>query len=180
MTDEGRMASAIDATTEILERTPAVAEALLRGTRPSWHRLDEGPETWSPFDVVGHLIHADETNWIPRAKTILEHGEARAIDTFDRFGQFARYGEWALDDLLDRFAEVRRASLQTLRGWHLSDEQMALTGRHPELGTVTLGQLLSTWAVHDLAHVGQISRVMARGYTDEVGPWRRYLSVLAR
>lgn len=174
------MSPALDATAEILERTPAVLDCLLRGTSPSWHRLDEGPETWSPFDVVGHLVHADETNWIPRARTILEHGEDRPLDPFDRFGQLARFGDWSLDDLLDRFAEVRRTQLQTLRGWRLDDEQLALTGRHPELGIVTLGQLLSTWAVHDLAHLGQIARVMARGYADAVGPWRGYLSILAR
>lgn len=174
------MISSLGSTIEILERTPAVAGALLRGTSPAWHRLDEGPETWSPFDVVGHLIHADETNWVPRAQTILEHGEDRALGPFDRFGQFARFGDWSLDDLLDRFAELRRTQLQTLHGWRLSESQLSRTGRHPELGTVTLGQLLSTWAVHDLAHLGQIARVMAKGYADEVGPWREYLSVLAR
>jgi hypothetical protein len=174
------MPSSLDATLEILERTPAAVDALLRGTSPAWHRLDEGPDTWSPFVVVGHLIHADETNWMPRAHTILEHGEDRALGAFDRFGQFARFSDWPLDDLLDRFAQVRRAQLHTLRGWHLDDRQLALTGRHPELGMVTLGQLLSTWAVHDLAHLAQIARVMARGYTEHVGPWREYLSILAR
>jgi hypothetical protein len=174
------MTASLDATFEILERTPAVADALLGGTSPSWHRLDEGPETWSPIQVVGHLIHADEANWMPRAQTILEHGEDRPLDAFDRFGHLARFGDWALHDLLDRFAELRRTQLQVLRGWGLGDEQIVRTGRHPELGTVTLRQLLSTWAVHDLAHLGQITRVMARGYTEEVGPWRQYLSVLAR
>lgn len=174
------MPSSLDATIQILERTPAVADALLRGTSPAWHRLDEGPETWSPFDVIGHLVHADETNWMPRAQSILEHGEDRPLDAFDRFGQRARYGDWPLDDLLDRFADVRHTRLQALRGWDLGEEQLARTGRHPELGTVTLRQLLATWAVHDLAHLGQITRVMARAYTGEVGPWRQYLSVLAR
>ncbi|HYW10995.1 MAG TPA: DinB family protein [Longimicrobium sp.] len=174
------MTASLDATLEILERTPAVVDALLRGTSPSWHRLDEGPETWSPIAVVGHLIHADEANWMPRAQTILEHGADRPINAFDRFGHLARFGDWPLDGLLDRFAELRRTQLQVLRGWRLGDEQMALTGRHPELGIVTLRQLLSTWAVHDLAHLGQITRVMARGYTEEVGPWRQYLSILAR
>ena len=174
------MTSSLDATIQILERTPAVADALLRGTSPSWHRLDEGPDTWSPLVVVGHLVHADETNWMPRAQTILEHGENQLIGAFDRFGQLARYGDWPLDDLLDRFAEVRRTRLQALRGWDLGDAQLALTGRHPELGVVTLAQLLSTWAVHDLAHLAQITRVMARGYTDAVGPWRGYLSILRR
>lgn len=167
-------------TLDVLDRTPTVLDSLLRGTSPSWHKVNEGPETWSAFDVVGHLIHCEETDWVARARIILEHGEGRAFDPFDRFAQLRRFVDWSLDDLLDRFGEVRRSSLDTVRGWRLTDEQLSLRGRHPELGTVTLQQLLSTWAVHDLNHIGQISRVMAKRYTEEVGAWRVYLSVLAR
>lgn len=167
-------------TFDVLERTPTVLDSLLRGTSPSWHKVDEGPETWSAFDVVGHLIHGEETDWIPRARIILEHGEDRPFEPFDRFAQFARYGDWSLDDLLDRFAGARQESLQTVRDWRLTDEQLSLRSRHPELGTVTLRQLLATWAVHDLNHIGQIARVMAKQYGDEVGVWRAYLSILGR
>jgi len=174
------MTSALAETFEILERTPAVLDRLLRGSSPAWHRTNEGPETWSAFDVVGHLIHGEETNWVPRARMILEHGEGRAFEPFDRFAMFTRFGDRPLDDLLDRFAEARQASLETMRGWGLTDEQLSLRGRHPELGAVTLGQLLATWAVHDLDHLGQIARVMAKRYGEEVGPWRQYLGILRR
>lgn len=165
-------------TLDILQRTPAVVSTLLRGTSASWHAVNEGPETWSAFDVVGHLIHGEETDWIPRARIILEHGEARAFEPFDRFAQLGRFTGWPLDRLLDRFAELRRANLEILRSWRLTGEQLALPGRHPELGAVNLRQLLATWAVHDLNHVAQISRVMAKRYTEEVGVWRAYLSIL--
>lgn len=157
-----------------------VLDSLLRGTSAGWHRVNEGPETWSAFDVVGHLIHCEETDWVPRARILIEHGEGRAFDPLDRFAQLTRFGDWTLDALLDRFGEVRRSNLETVRGWRLTDEQLSFRGRHPELGSVTLRQLLSTWAVHDLNHIGQIARVMAKRYAEEVGAWRAYLSVLAR
>lgn len=167
-------------TLDLLARTPAVVDTLLRGTSPSWHAVHEGGDTWSAFEVVGHLIHADETDWIPRARIILEHGEDRTFEPFDRFAQLERFAGESLDALLDRFAELRRASLDTVRSWHLTDADLARTGRHPELGSVTLQQLLATWAVHDLNHLAQISRVMAKRYTEEVGVWRAYLSILNR
>ena len=167
-------------TLDILERTPAVVDTLLRGTSASWHNANEGPDTWSAFDVVGHLIHGEETDWVPRARIILEHGESRAFEPFDRFAQFARFANWSLDQLLDRFAELRKENLETVRSWQLTEGQLALPGRHPELGAVNLRQLLATWAVHDLNHIAQISRVMARRYTQEVGVWRAYLSILNR
>lgn len=170
----------VDEALEVLERTPAVLDRLLRGIGAAWHRADEGPETWSAFDVVGHLVHGEETDWIPRARIILEHGEDRPFEPFDRFAQLTRFGGWTLDRLLDRFAELRESNLETLRSWRLTGEQLSLRGRHPELGAVTLGQLLATWAVHDLNHLGQISRVMAGRYMGEVGPWRAYLSILGR
>ncbi len=167
-------------TLDLLERTPAVVGALLRGTSASWHTLDEGPETWSARDVVGHLIHGEETDWVPRARIILEHGEGRPFEPFDRFAQLIRFDGWPLDRLLDRFAEARRDSLATVRSWQLGEAQLALPGRHPELGAVTLRQLLATWAVHDLNHIAQISRVLAKRYAGEVGVWRAYLSILDR
>src|SRR5919106_5752237 len=109
---------------EILERTPRVLDSLLRGTSASWHRINEGPDTWSAFDVVGHLIHAEETDWVPRARIILEHGETRAFEPFDRFAQLSRFSDWSLDDLLDRFTEVRQESLDTVHSWELTDEQL--------------------------------------------------------
>lgn len=165
---------------DVLRRTPAALDVLLRGTSPAWHAGTEGPDTWSPEAVVGHLIHADETDWMPRARMILDHGDSRPFEPFDRFGQFTRFAGWPLDRLLDRFAEVREASLETVRGWHLTADQLALPGRHPELGAVTLRQLMATWVVHDLSHLAQIARVMAKQYTEEVGVWAAYLSILQR
>lgn len=167
-------------TLDLLERTPAVVDTLLRGTSASWYGINEGPGTWSAFDVVGHLIHGEETDWVPRARIILEHGESRPFEPFDRFAQLNRFAGWSLDQLLDRFAELRRANLETVRSWRLTEAQLNLPGRHPELGPVTLRQLLATWAVHDLNHIAQISRVLARRYTEEVGVWREYLSILHR
>lgn len=167
-------------TLDLLERTPRVLDALLRGTSPAWHAIDEGPETWSAIDVVGHLIHGEETDWIPRARIVLEHRDTRPFEPFDRFAQLARFGGWPLARLLDRFAELRHANLEIVRGWRLTAERLDLPGRHPALGEVTLRQLLATWAAHDLDHLGQISRVMAKRYVEEVGPWRAYLSILQR
>jgi len=164
---------------DVLRRTPVVLDALLRGTSPSWHEANEGPDTWSPAVVVGHLIHADETDWMPRARMILERGEG-TFEPFDRFGQFTRFAGWSLDRLLDRFAEVRAESLETVEGWRLTEDQLALPGRHPELGPVSLRQLIATWVVHDLSHLAQISRVMAKQYKEEVGVWSAYLSILQR
>lgn len=167
-------------TLDILGRTPTVAGTLLRGTSGSWHAVNEGPGTWSAFDVVGHLIHGEETDWVPRARIILEHGEDRPFEPFDRFAQLSRFTGWSLDNLLDRFAELRLGNLEIVRSWHLTDAQLALSGRHPELGPVSLRQLLATWAVHDLNHIAQIARVMAKRYTEDVGAWRVYLSILNR
>ena len=167
-------------TLDILERTPAVVSALLRGTSAAWHDVNEGPDTWSAYNVVGHLIHGEETDWVPRARIILDHGEDRPFEPFDRFAQFDRFAGWSLDRLLDRFAELRQTNLDAVSNWRLTEAQLALPGRHPELGAVTLRELLATWAVHDLNHIAQISRVMAKRYAQEVGVWREYLSILNR
>jgi len=165
-------------TLDILSRTPESLNALLRGSSSSWHAVNEGPETWSAFDIVGHLVYGEETDWVPRARIILEEGEARPFDPFDRFAQFSRYPDWSLADLLDRFAALRRVNVETVSDWSLTDLQLSLPGRHPELGPVTLRQLLAAWVVHDLNHIAQIARVMAKRHEHEVGVWRDYLTIL--
>jgi uncharacterized damage-inducible protein DinB len=174
------MSFSLPDTLDLLERTPAVLGTLLRDTSAAWHTHNEGAGTWSAFDVVGHLIHGEETDWVPRARILLEHGPDRPFEPFDRFAQFDRFAGWSLDRLLDRFAELRQANLDTVKSWNLTETQLALPGRHPELGAVTLRQLLATWAVHDLNHIAQIARVLGKRYTDEAGPWRAYLSILNR
>ena len=164
----------------VLTRTPDTLRTLLAGLPAPWTSANEGPDTWSPQDVVGHLIHGEETDWIPRAKIILTKGDSQAFEPFDRFAQARRFTGWSLERLLDRFAELRADGVVTLRQWHLTREQLALRGRHPELGQVTLSQLLASWVVHDLGHIAQISRVMAKQYTAAVGPWKAYLPVLTR
>lgn len=167
-------------TLDLLTRTPAVIANLLRGTSPAWHSINEGGDTWSALEVVGHLIHCEETDWLVRARILLEHGEDREFEPLDRLAQLHRFTGWPLERLLDRFAELRHANLETVRSWQLTESQLVLTGRHPDFGPVTLRQLLATWAVHDLGHIGQIARVLAKRYTAEVGPWRAYLSILER
>ena len=163
----------------VLARTPPTLDALLRGLPAGWIAAHEGGQTWSPFDVVGHLIHGEHTDWIPRMRIILEHGEARAFDKFDRFAQFVASEGRTLGDLLDEFAVLRRESLRQLESMNLTEADFERRGRHPELGVVTLGQLLATWVAHDLDHVVQVSRVLARQYSDEVGPWRAYLRIIS-
>ena len=163
---------------EILARTPATLKALLTGLPEPWLINNEGGQTWSPFDVVGHLIHGERTDWIPRLKTILEHGEARPFTPFDRFAQFEASRGKSLQELLDTFAALRRQNLATLQELNLRAEQFKLKGTHPDFGPVTVEQLLATGVVHDLDHLGQIARVMAKQYKAEVGPWINYLSIL--
>ena len=174
------MEVSLDAALEILPRTPGMLKTMLKGLSPRWTTGTEGPDTWSAEGVVGHLIHGEETDWIPRATMILTKGESQAFEPFDRFAQAKRFQGWPLERLLDRFAELRAESLRTLRGWRLKPEQLTLRGRHPELGPVTLSQLLACWVVHDLGHIAQISRVMAKQYSEAVGPWKAYLPVLTR
>jgi DinB superfamily len=164
---------------EVLERTPQALSGLLSDLGEPWLAADEGEGTFSPRDVVGHLLFGEETDWMPRVRIILEHGEARAFDPFDRFG-FRKYGGLSTDDLLRRFATLRRENLDQLARLALTPALLDRKGTHPELGTVTLGQLLATWAVHDLNHISQIARVMARRYETAVGPWVPYLGILNR
>ena len=170
----------LDHAKEILRRTPATLNSLLRHLPEEWILSNEGPESWSPFDVVGHLIHGEETDWIPRARIILEDGESRAFDPFDRHAMFEKSRGKSLDDLLDRFEQLRGESLQALEKMNLRPEMLEKRGMHPELGMVTLGQLLSTWVVHDLGHIRQIVRVMAKQYTQAVGAWQAYLPILSK
>jgi hypothetical protein len=169
----------LDEALAILERTPRTLDAFLHDLPDAWARASEGPETWSPYDVVGHLIHGERTDWIPRARVILEHGEDEPFEPFDRFAQFESSQGKSLEALLDEFAALRAASLEALSAWGLSPADLERTGRHPELGRVTLGQHLATWVVHDLGHLAQIARAMAKQYADEVGPWGAYLPILS-
>jgi hypothetical protein len=172
----------------ILTRTPATLNALLRGLPDLWVLHNEGSSdgggnneeknTWSAFDIVGHLIVGDRTDWMPRARIILENGEARPFDPFDRFAQEKESQGKSLEQLLDEFARVRSENVAALQALNLQPEDLARRGRHPALGVVTLSQLLATWAVHDLTHLHQLSRVMAHQYRDAVGPWSAYLGVL--
>jgi DinB superfamily len=163
----------------VLERTPACLNALLRGLPDSWLAVNEGGETWSPHDVIGHLIHGEKTDWMPRLHRILTSGDAVPFDRFDRFAQFRESAGKTTSELLDEFAQLRKANLRELAGLTLDEAALTLRGRHPELGPTTLGQLLATWVAHDLDHVVQIARVMAKQYTETVGPWRAYLRVIS-
>jgi uncharacterized damage-inducible protein DinB len=176
----GAMDFRVDRAVELLSRTPATLRALLVGVSDAWARSDEGPETWSPVVTVGHMTFAEEVNWIPRARVILEHGESRAFEAFDRFAQFERYKSLSLEALLDTFAARRRESLAALAAMQLTPERLALRGTHPDLGAVTLGQLLATWTVHDMNHTGQIVQTLAKQYREAIGPFRRFLPIVDR
>jgi hypothetical protein len=164
----------------VLERTPATFRALLSGLPDEWTTCNEGPDTFSAFDNVGHLIHGERTDWIPRARIILAQSVNRRFEPYDRFAQVRESEGKSLADLLDEFARLRAENLLTLRSWHLSELELVWEGEHPELGPVTLRQLLATWVAHDLGHVAQTARVMAKRYREDVGPWRAYLPVLDR
>lgn len=162
----------------LLDRTPAALNTLLRDLPEEWTFPNEGANTWSVFDVIGHLIHGERTDWMIRARIILQSGESRPFDRFDRFAQERESQGKTLPQLLDEFALLRSQNLAELRALNLQAEDLQKRGKHPALGTVTLSQLLATWAAHDLTHVHQISRIMAYQYRDAVGPWRKFLGVL--
>jgi hypothetical protein len=172
------MAHNLENTTVFLARTPSVLDALLRDLPDLWTRGREGEDSWSPFDVVAHLIHAEEENWMPRARIILEFGESRPFPPFDREGNFREFRGKTIDELLDEFARVRAESLQELNILNLLPADLEKRGLHPALGEVTLSHLLATWAAHDLTHLHQISRVMALQYREAVGPWSKFLGVM--
>jgi hypothetical protein len=164
----------------VLERTPAVLRTLLEGLSEGWTHSNEGPDTWSPFNVVGHMIDGEETDWMERARIIMAQGTNRRFEPFDRFRHLHTSNEQTLTELLNRFGELRARNLKELRQLTLDRTTLHLTGEHPEFGTVTLEQLLATWVAHDLGHLAQIARVMAKQYRDAVGPWQAYLPVLHR
>jgi hypothetical protein len=167
----------LDDAIAILKRTPASLQALLDGLPAMWVHATEGGDTWSPYDVVGHLIHGERTDWIPRARHILA-GRSEPFEKFDRTAQFKERAGKQFQELLTTFSALRQENLTILTGMNLTGDDLLRRGRHPELGEVTLGQLLATWVVHDLDHIAQIARVMAKGYADATGPWTVYLSIL--
>ena len=164
--------------TEVLGRTPGTLRALLLNIGPELARGTEGPDTFSPFDNIGHLIDGEETDWMPRARIILAQGANRRFEPYDRFRHSARNTKRTLDSLLDEFARLRAENLRVLESWHLTDAQLELPGEHPSLGAVSLRQLLAAWVVHDLGHIAQVARVMAKQYRADVGPWVPFLPVL--
>ena len=168
----------LERTVAVLERTPQTLAVLLRDLPDEWSRANEGAKTFSPYDVIGHLIHGERTDWMVRARIILEHGEKRPFDRYDRFAQERESAGHTLATLLDDLARLRRQNLVALRDLKLAPSDLDRRGMHPVLGPVTLRQLLATWAVHDLTHIHQISRAMAYQYRNDVGPWKVYLGVL--
>ena len=162
---------------EILERTPAVLEQLLTGLSDSWIYNNEGENTWSPFDIVGHLLHGEKTDWITRAKLVMKD-EQQTFEPFDRFAQLKDSQGKSIGQLLAEFKTLRTQNLETLKKMNISEDHLQKTGIHPNLGQVTLKELLSTWVVHDLGHIRQMTRVMAKQYKNELGPWEKYLPVV--
>jgi hypothetical protein len=172
------MTPSLDATLSLLARTPATLNALLRDLPNEWTFQNEGGDTWTAFDVVGHLIHGERTDWIPRTKRILEFGEAKTFEPFDRLAQERESQGKMLPELLDEFARIRAQNIEELRAMKLSAVDFEKRGLHPALGVVTLSELLATWAVHDLTHLHQLSRILAHQYREAVGPWSKFLGVL--
>lgn len=177
-TTESIMDINLEEAISLLTRTPAALDVLLRDLPGTWTLRNEGDSTWSAFDVIGHLIHGERTDWLPRVRVILEFGENKAFEPFDRWGHVQESQNKSLGNLLDEFARLRSENVRELRALNLRAEDLNRRGRHPSLGVVTLSELLATWATHDLTHLHQISRVMAHQYRDAVGPWSQYLGVL--
>jgi hypothetical protein len=173
------MEQSLERTMAVLERTPRALDAMLRGLPEEWTRTNEGEGTWSAFDVVVHLINCEQTDWMPRARAILESGgEVGQFPPFDRWGGIRESQSMRFEEVLETFARVRAENLKTVREWGLGPQELAMRGTHPALGEVTLAQLMATWAAHDLNHLHQISRVMAHQYREAVGPWREFMGVM--
>jgi|SRR5688572_25215370 len=168
----------LESSIQILARTPESIRALLSGLPDEWTTSNEGVDTFSPFDVVGHLVDGEETDWIPRAQIIRSQKEGAEFEPYDRFRHYERNKGRTLASLLDELTTLRAANLDVLRSWELTERDLALTAKHPSLGVVNLAQLLSAWVVHDLGHIAQISRVMAKQYREAAGPWVAFLPVL--
>ena len=172
------MSFSLPNTISVLERTPEVLTAYLEDLPELWLKNHEGPETWSPYDVIGHLIVGEKTDWIPRARIILSKNENKAFEPFDRFAQMRADQNRPIHEMLDEFSRLRHQNIRELISYQLTEDDLQKTGIHPEFGEVSLKQLLATWAVHDLGHISQISRAMAHQYKDEVGPWKQYLKIV--
>ncbi len=168
----------VEKSIEILERTPGVLHTMLQNISADWTSCNEGKETWSAYDIIGHLVNGEKTDWVPRMEIILSDAADKAFTPFDRFAQFEESGGKSLQQLLDEFQMLRRKNIEILRSKKLTDKNLDEKGIHPAFGEVTLSQLLATWVVHDLNHIAQISRVMAKHYKTEVGPWIDYLGIL--
>jgi len=172
------MQYSIEKATEILERTPRILNSFLKGLSVDWTQCNEGENTWSPYDVVGHLIHGEKTDWMIRLKMIKNNSEKKTFEPFDRFAQFEDSKDKSLDELLIAFAQLRQDNLDDLKSLNISNSDFERKGIHPDLGEVSLKNLLATWVAHDLGHIAQIARVMAKQYKAEVGPWVTYLSII--
>lgn len=170
----------LDKAIEILEKTPLILVSILSGLSSDWLRNNEGENTWSPYEILGHLIHGEKTDWIPRAKIILSNSENKTFIPFDRFAQMKEDSETSIEVLLEEFRILRAKNIQALKSLEINNATLQAKGTHPELGSVKLKELLSTWVVHDLGHISQISRVMAKQYQSEVGPWKTYLGILKK
>lgn len=173
------MKSDLEQSYEIIERTPAVLRSLLAGISDDWVMNNEGPETFSPYDVVGHLIHGEKTDWPDRIKMILEQGTATTFVPYDRFAMYRESEGKTMGQLLDEFDALRKSNMDWLKSLHITENDLGKKGLHPSFGEVTLGQLLSTWVVHDLTHLAQITRVMAKQYKEEIGPWVQFFRIMS-
>lgn len=173
------MKYSIERSIEILERTPAALNSMLSGIGDDWVMNNEGPETFSPYDVIGHLVHGEKTDWTARTKRILEFGDTKTFDLWDRFAQYEESKGKTLQKLLDEFAEIRNENMVWFKSLQLSETDLDKKGMHPKLGSVTLRNLLATWVVHDLTHIAQVTRVMAKQYKDEMGPWPEFFRILS-
>ena len=178
ITNVNSMKYSLERSYEILDRTPLVLQALLAGLPDDWVMPNEGPETFSPYDVIGHLVHGEKTDWVVRAKMILEFGNTQTFERYDRFAQYEESKGKSLQQLLDEFATIRKENMVWFKVLNLTEDDLDRQGMHPVLGDVTLRHLLSTWVVHDLTHIAQITRVMAKQYKTEMGPWPEFFRIL--
>jgi hypothetical protein len=163
---------------ELLERTPELYAALFSNSKYNWDRINEGGDTWSGYNIIGHLIHGEKSDWIPRAEIILSNSENKTFEPYDRFAQEKLYSTQSAEELIAEFKKLRIENIEKLKSWHLSERDLDKQGIHPDLGIVTLRQLLSTWTVHDIVHLNQISRVIIKHYSKDVGSWKKYINLL--
>ena len=163
---------------ELLERTPRVYKSLFYGLSSDWGSIDEGENTWNAYNIIGHLIYGEQTDWIPRARIILSDTKDKTFEPYDRFAQDKLFKGVAIDTLLDEFEVIRLKNIEELKSWNLTAQDLDKEGIHPDLGSVTLRELIATWTIHDLGHLNQISRVIVKHYGNDVGPWAKYSRIL--